>query len=156
MNVIESSRFGPLEYDSQQVITFPKGLPGFDTFTRYILFPLDQEQNLPFYLLHSVEDGELSFIVLDTLRFFPNYEVNLADEIVAQLQIDKPEDVLILTTVTVRGEWQKATTNLKAPLVINAVKRLGEQVVLDHSPYLIKQPLFKAQGDTSLRTREGV
>lgn len=158
MPVIHSARFGPLEYDPQQVITFPKGIPGFETFTQYILLPLDQEQSHPFYILHSVEDGELSFVVLDTLRFFPNYEIKLPDEVVEELQIEKPEDVVILSTVTVRGDWQRATTNLKAPLVINAVKQIGQQVVLEQSEYLIKQPLFETQGKTSPRprTQEGV
>lgn len=158
MNVIHSARFGPLQYDPQQVITFPKGIPGFDTFTQYILLPLDQEQSHPFYILHSVEDGKLSFMVLDTLRFFPSYEIKLADEVVEELQIEKPEDVLILSTVTVRGDWQTATTNLKAPLVINTVKRLGQQVVLDQSEYLIKQPLFEPKENNAhgSRAQEGV
>lgn len=158
MNVIQSARFGPLEYNPKQVITFPKGLLGFDHFTQYILFPLDGEQRIPFYVLHSVEEGELSFVVLDTLRFFPSYEIKLADEIVDYLQIEKPQDVLILTTVTVQGDWQVATTNLKAPLVINVVKQLGQQVVIDRSEYLIKQPLFetKEKKSQSPRTQEGV
>lgn len=158
MKVIQSTRFGPVEYDPQQVITFPKGLLGFDTFKRYILLPLDREQNVPFYILHSVEEGELSFVVLDTVRFFPGYVIELTDEIVNQMEIEKLDDVLILTTVTVQGDWQTATTNLKAPLVINAAKHLGQQVVIDRSEYLIKQPLFEVQVKKSLRPlrQEGV
>lgn len=147
MKVIHSPRFGQLHYEEEQVITFPQGLPGFETFTRYVLLPLDEQDEQPFYFLQSVEEGDLSFLVLNPLRFFPDYEVELSDAVVDKLQIEKPEDVSLFTTVTVRGALEEATTNLKAPLVINVPKRLGKQVVVENKDYLIKQPLFVSHNE---------
>jgi flagellar assembly factor FliW len=145
MNWIQSAQFGRIEYSDEQVITFPKGLPGFDTYTRFTLFPLSDQEELPFYFLQSVEEGDLGFLVLNPFQFFPDYELKLDDDVVEQLHIEKPEDVLVLTTVTVPDTLQRATTNLKAPLVINVPKRLAKQVVLENRNYLIKQPLFMTE-----------
>ena len=62
---------------------------------------------------------------------------------VGRLQLEEPSDAIVLTTVTVKGEIKDATTNLKAPLVINNNKQLGMQIVLDNKDYMIKQPLFQ-------------
>jgi flagellar assembly factor FliW len=43
----------------------------------------------------------------------------------------------------VKDDPQKATINLKAPLVINSKKKLAKQIILDDDNYQVKTPLFK-------------
>lgn len=140
---IQTVRFGEIEVAESQLITFLKGIPGFDEVKKYVLLPADESGESPFFFLQSAEKAEISFLLLDTFSFFNDYDVKLDDAVIEKLEIDKPEDVIVLTTVTVQGDLQQATTNLKAPLVINHTKLLGTQIVLDNRPYMIKQPLFK-------------
>ena len=61
---IINSRFGEISVNLENTINFPFGLLGFEGFKQYVLseFPGD---NLPgFKILQSVEDDELSFVVL--------------------------------------------------------------------------------------------
>lgn len=139
---IQTTRFGEIEIEESRVLTFVKGIPGFEELKKYVLLPADEKGETPFFFLQSIEIGEVSFFLLDTFAFFEEYDVKLEDPVLEKLEIEKPEDVIVLTTITVKGEFKDATTNLKAPLVINHNKQLGMQIVLDYKPYMIKQPLF--------------
>ncbi|MGB3259856.1 flagellar assembly protein FliW [Paenisporosarcina sp.] len=140
---IQTTRFGELEIADSSVITFNKGIPGFEESKKYVLIPADESGETPFFFLQSIDIEELSFFLVDPFMFFKEYEIKLGDQMVERLELESPADALVLTTVTANGELTDATTNLKAPLVINNNKQLGMQVVLDNKDYLIKQPLFQ-------------
>lgn len=140
---VQTARFGEIEVPETSVITFTKGLPGFEAYKDYVLFPADEKGETPFFFLQSVGKAEISFFLLDTFVFFNDYNIELDEQSVEKLGLEKPEDALILTTITVKGEIQNATTNLKAPFVINVKKQHGMQIVLEKNNYMIKQPLFK-------------
>lgn len=142
---IQTTRFGEIEVENSSVITFTKGIPGFDEFRKYVLVPADAEEETPFFFLQSMEAEEVSFFLVDPFAFFKDYDVKLADQMVERLQLEDPADAIVLTTVTVPGEMKDATTNLKAPLIINNRMQLGMQIVLDNKAYQIKQPLFQAE-----------
>lgn len=140
---IQTTRFGEIEVEDSQLITFIKGIPGFEEDKKFVLIPADEKGESPFFFLQSIDTADISFVLLDTFSFFKEYDVNLEDSVIEKLEIEKPEDVIVLTTVTVKGDLERATTNLKAPLVINHHKQLGMQIVLDQKQYMIKQPLFQ-------------
>ncbi|MGI2328496.1 flagellar assembly protein FliW [Planococcus sp. YIM B11945] len=140
---IQTERFGELELPENRVITFAKGIPGFEDYKEYVLLPADETGETPFFFLQSTEHAEVSFFLVDPFSFFEDYDVKLADQQVERLALEDPSDAIVLTTVTVKGEMKDATTNLKAPLVINNAQQLGMQIVLDNKTYQIKQPLFQ-------------
>jgi len=140
---IQTTRFGELEIADSRVITFNKGIPGFEESKKFVLIPADETGETPFYFLQSIDIEELSFFLVDPFTFFKEYDIKLDEQMVERLELESPTDALVLTTVTANVELTDATTNLKAPLVINTNKQLGMQVVLDNKDYLIKQPLFQ-------------
>ena len=140
---VQTERFGELEIADSRVITFNKGIPGFEDYKEYVLIPADEKGETPFFFLQSIEEEKVNFFLLDTFSFFKDYDLKIEDKTVVQLQIEEPTDVIVFTTITVKGEIKNATTNLKAPLVINTTKQLGMQIVLDNKNYLIKQPIFQ-------------
>lgn len=141
---IQTERFGELEIADNRVITFNKGIPGFEEYKKYVLIPADEEGETPFFFLQSIETVEVSFFLVDPFSFFKEYDIKLQEQMVERLELEEPTDAIVLTTVTVKGEIKDATTNLKAPLVINNNKQLGMQIVLDNKEYQIKQPLFQS------------
>ena len=140
---IQTTRFGELEIADSSVITFNKGIPGFEESKKYVLIPADEKGETPFFFLQSTEKEEVNFFLVDPFSFFAEYDIKLKDQMVEKLELENPTDAIVLTTVTAKGEIKDATTNLKAPLVINNSKQLGMQIVLDNKDYLIKQPLFQ-------------
>lgn len=140
---IQTTRFGEIEVEDSSVITFNKGIPGFEEYKKYALIPADEKGESPFFFLQSIEEVEVNFFLVDPFSFFKEYDIKLEDQMVDKLELNDPTDAIVLTTVTAKGEIKDATTNLKAPLVINNNRQLGMQIVLDNKDYLIKQPLFQ-------------
>ncbi|RNF38809.1 flagellar assembly protein FliW [Planococcus salinus] len=141
---IQTSQFGEIEIADDRVLSFAKGIPGFEDMKEYVLLPADEEGESPFFFLQSIESAELSFFLVDPFSFFKDYDIKLEEQLVERLELEEPTDAIVLTTVSVTGEMKDATTNLKAPIIINNTKKLGMQIVLDNKTYQIKQPLFQA------------
>lgn len=140
---VQTEQFGEVEIAEERVITFDKGIPGFEEVKDYVLIPADAEGESPFFFLQSVEHVEVSFFLVDPFTFFKDYDIKLEEQMVERLQLEEPTDAIVLTTVTVKGDISGATTNLKAPLVINNKKQQGMQIVLNNKDYAIKQALFQ-------------
>ncbi len=131
---------GEMEYEENNIITFNKGIPGFSDLKNFIL--LDLQEYEPFKLLQSLENDEISLIVTSPYEFFNDYEIKLSEETIKNLKIDSPEQVNIITTVTLNSDVKKITANLQGPIVINTSNNLGEQIILDNSKYKVKSPLI--------------
>jgi flagellar assembly factor FliW len=141
---LHTSRFGTLQIDEQTVYTFPKGLPGFEEETNFVIVAPKEEE--PFAFLQSVHNSELAFVIADPFLFYADYDFELSDSIVAELGIDSPAEVLVRSIITVPDELDKATINLVAPIIFNGPAMTAKQVVLGNTPYTTRHPLFAAAG----------
>lgn len=139
--IFESKLHGKIEYLEENIITLERELLGFEALKKFVL--VDFKEYEPFKLFHSLEDNEIGLIVVSPFEFFSEYEINLSEDLIERLQIKKPEDVMIFTTVNLNTNIQKVTTNLRAPIVINASNKMGEQIILENLEYDIKQPLME-------------
>ncbi|GAW92905.1 flagellar assembly protein FliW [Calderihabitans maritimus] len=138
---LETVRFGTLEVREEDMRFFPEGLLGFEELKEYALLPVPN--NPAFHWLQAAEEPSVAFLVADPFVFVPDYEVDLPEEVVGQLEIRDPKEVCVYAIVSVReGEPLRVTANLLAPLVINTRNRQGKQVILSDSPYGIQEPLF--------------
>jgi flagellar assembly factor FliW len=137
---LDTKFHGVREYKEEDVIIFSKGLPGFEEYKKFILFPV--EENDIFSILQAVEDEEVGIVTISPFVRFKEYEVKLSDEKLKDLKINSPEEVLVLNTVTLSTKTEDITTNLKAPIIVNIKEKLGEQIIIDNEKYLVKHPLF--------------
>lgn len=123
-------------------IFFPRGLPGLGG-KKYNL--LNLEGDSIFYYLQSAEEEQIALVLTDPFVFFPEYSVELGEEDLRELEAEKSEDLLVLTTVTFREEKEgegRMTTNLAAPIVFNLSKRLARQIITDDRLDQMRKPLF--------------
>ncbi|WMJ81303.1 flagellar assembly protein FliW [Clostridium sp. MB40-C1] len=132
---------GVREYEEKDVLTFKKGIPSFENLTKFIIFPI--EENEVFSVLHSIEDNAVGFIIMSPFDVMQDYEFKLDDELIKRLKIESSKDVLAISIVTLNSKVENITTNLCAPIIINIKEKLGEQIILNNEKYLIKHPLFK-------------
>jgi flagellar assembly factor FliW len=132
---------GEIEYKENEILTFNKGILGFSHLKKFIITELSGYE--PFELLHSLEDDEIGMIVVSPYEYYEDYEVRLNDETIENLCIKSPEEVRIITTVTLNSDPKKTTTNLQGPIVINTFNKSGEQIIIDNSKYKVKEPLMK-------------
>lgn len=132
---------GLREYSEEDIICFKNGLPGFENLKKYILFPI--EENELFNVLHSIEDDSVGLITVSPFNILKEYEFKLEDNILRELEISSPEEVIVINTVTLHSNVEKITVNMKAPIIININRKLGEQIILDNDKYHIKYPLIQ-------------
>jgi len=137
----KSSRFGMMEAQDDKILSFPRGLPGFEHLRRFVLLP--REKDGVFGWLHSVESETCAFLVTDPFLFYADYFVDIPERDVRELELAAAAQALVLVIVSVPGgNIREATVNLLAPLVINTEKRLARQVILHSSPFTTRHPLF--------------
>lgn len=141
-NIKIDTRFGELEVDPSQVITFPRGIPGFEKNTRWKLFhEMNQDGgwlNGVVVYLQSLDEGDVSLPLTDPTLFGFNYDLVLTDSEVAELGLKDPGDILVMTTLSVKNAVQGAHppalsdlyVNISAPILINVKSRIGMQKVL--------------------------
>ncbi len=137
---LETRYFGKIEINENEIVHFPQGLPGFMDKKDYYLMAYDEE--LPFFVMQSIDEQELAFITIPPWHIFKNYEFELSDQVQELLEIKSSDDVLVLVIGTIPGKVSEMTVNLAAPLVINHRKRLGKQLILDREDYPVRQPVF--------------
>lgn len=132
---------GIKEYSEEEIITFSKGIPGFEQLKKFILFQI--QENEYFQVLHSVEDDRIGVIVINPFDFQFNYEIDIDDNTIDALHIKNEQEALVINTVTLSSDIKNITVNLRAPIIINKRERLGEQIILEDSNYAIKHPLIQ-------------
>lgn len=137
---ITSSRLGEIEVDDKDVITFASGLPGYEEEKSFVIIPVAEKS--PFYYLQAVNNPDLCLVLCIPFVFFPDYEVELPDEIVADLEADGGEELAVYAVVTVPENFKEATANLLAPVIVNARNRKGIQYVPVKSQYQLKHRIF--------------
>ncbi|AYE33448.1 flagellar assembly protein FliW [Clostridium septicum] len=131
---------GKIVYSESDIINFEKGIPGFDNLKKYVIKEVEETN---FSLLQSIEDSDLAFIITSPFSVEENYEIKLSEEIIKNLHVQSPNDVMLYVIVTLNSDVSKATVNLKAPLIINIKDRNGEQFIVDREEYKIRHPLSK-------------
>lgn len=116
-----------VEVDPQSVITFPRGIPPFDDCQHYKLFHEEGKESV--FWLQSLDDAEVLFSLTDPDLLKLSYEVSLSDDEQKLLDIT-PGDELLLSVIVYKDDDNAAgslNVNARAPIVINASKRLGLQ-----------------------------
>ena len=122
-------------------VTFKKGLPGLDEYKDYEIQEIEGGEE--FKLLQCNEKKELGLVIISPFQVEKEYEIKITDEIIKNLRITSPEDVLVYSTVTLNSDPKKITANLRAPILINVHTGLAEQLITENEKYKIKHPIFK-------------
>jgi flagellar assembly factor FliW len=143
-NIKVDTRFGELDVDPSQLITFPRGIPGFEKSTMWKLFhEIDEQGNWVSGVvvhLQSIDDGEVSLSLTDPTLFGFNYNLMLTDNEAAELKLEDPNDVLVLIGLSAKDTAQKdgrkavaanVYANISAPILINTKSRIGIQKTLN-------------------------
>ena len=142
---VMTRRFGELEVADNDIITFPRGILGFEEVRQYILL----EGSGPFGFLQAIEEPDLTFVVVDPRTIVPEYKIEVPRQGVEEIGIEDANEAVVLTIVTIPAEPRKMTINLQAPLLINSSNRLAKQVVLTDHGYDLRYPVFGTVGQSA-------
>jgi flagellar assembly factor FliW len=122
-------------------------LAGFPEMRRFALARLDDSGLV--CNLRSIDDPELSFIVVPSGPFFNEYSPEINDQVLAELRVDDPDELIALLVVTIGETSDTATANLLAPVLVNLRTRLAGQYLLDDVDLPMRAPLSPASAGSS-------
>jgi flagellar assembly factor FliW len=131
--------FGTFEISSDQVVTFPSGVPGFEECRRFVV--LSAPDIAPMQCLHAVEGPATSFLVVDPRQVLPDYRAVLTPTDLMRLGAGEDHALLLWLAVVSIDPEGTAFVNLRAPIVINPERMLGYQVMPHNSLYPLRHPL---------------
>ncbi len=132
--------FGEVTYEASDIIYFQEGLYGFDEAKRFLLLEILET---PYRSLQSLDIEGLAFTVTTPFAFCEEYEFEISERVVQQIEIESLDDLDIYSTIVLHEPLIESTLNLKAPMIINTKKNLGKQVILNED-YPIKYKFLTA------------
>ena len=103
--------FDNLVYSEDDVVSFPQGIPGFEEHRKFII--LSVPEYAPFEWLVCVDGSKLRFAVINPLLFKPDYSPAMTRAHIADLGLEKPDDVLMYAIVTIRENPLESTANFR-------------------------------------------
>jgi flagellar assembly factor FliW len=132
---LPGTRFGTIEFDGNEVLQIDGGLVGLPELSRFVLF--EAKPGSPFSWMQSLDDPSMAFLVTEPGRYVADYEAAVSQ------RFNGIDDAVVLATATVPpGRPNDTTLNLSGPIVLDAVTRIGKQMVLEDAAYTTRYRVF--------------
>lgn len=138
--LIQTTRFGQVQFQGEDLLTFPEGILGFSDLKKFVL--LDDPNDDIFAWLQSCDEPAVAFPVLEPELFSDTYKVTLAKADLDVLKLQNMQGARLFCIITIPDDPTQMTANMKAPVVINIAQKLARQCVLQDNHLAIREPIF--------------
>ncbi|MEO8410114.1 MAG: flagellar assembly protein FliW [Propionivibrio sp.] len=128
---IDIERFGlkDVAIDPETLFTFPQGIAGFESCTRFKLF--NEEGKSTVFWLQSVDDPAVSFPIVTPDAHAIEYQIELSDADCELLGLTSADDATVFVIVyRNEAEGGKIAANARSPVILNLNTRKGMQKIL--------------------------
>lgn len=132
----------PAEITVSEAVTFPDGIPGFESCRRWVV--MAAEGSTPLRRLHALDGVGASFLAIDPRMVLEGYRCELSASDRHRLGAGDDEPLLWLALVMVE-ESGAVTVNLRAPIVINPGTMRGQQVLPHDCLYPLRHVLVDGE-----------
>jgi flagellar assembly factor FliW len=132
---IQTQYFGNISCSEKELIHFSDGLFGFTHLKNYV--PLAFQDNSDALIcLQSVEDFQVSFILMNPFQLYADYAPVLSEEDKRLLGVSpRGDEVSYYIICVIHDSIDESTVNLKCPIAVNVENREARQVILDNPLY---------------------
>ena len=137
---LETERFGEVSYSQEEILSFPRGIPAFETNHSWILIGRDDSA---IKWLQSLDDPELALPVTSPDAIQPDYNARIPDDELQLIGSKNYSDLALLIVVSIpeAAPWNM-TANLRAPILINLKTHKAVQVIALNEEYPIRHIVF--------------
>ena len=131
---VQTKWFGEIEVSEDKIITFDKGIIGFEDWKKYTLvYDAEKEENISIIWLPVMKP---EFV-------YETYDPVVEDELLKSLGDDIQDDnIRVYCALTVPQDITKMTINLKAPIIVDFDTMKGIQLIADNSEYQVRYPIY--------------
>jgi len=142
---VKTAHLGNIEADESRIIEIKGGILGFEDQTRFIM--IEDKESMPFMWLQSLDRESTAFFVINPFLVVPRYIPEISENDGQNLELDGPEQAMVVVIATVRRDPFRISINLRAPVIINPEKRIARQIVLENPQWGIQH--FLGEGNTA-------
>lgn len=124
------------------VLQIKSPILGFESLQSVVLKEMDEL----FSTLHTTNDNEISFTVLNPFRLMDTYDIEIPDSIKLKLDISDETPIAVYCMVVTQDPIENSVVNFLAPIIVNTEKKLLAQVTLkpqDYNHLGIQDPISK-------------
>lgn len=139
--IINTTRFGELQINENDVLAFNDGILGFENLKKFIV--VDPGDSTLILWLQAVDQGDVAFPIIEPQIFKPDYVAKLLPIDMDAIDLESINEAKIYTILTIPQDLTKMSANLKAPIVINNKKNTAKQVVLQDSKLPVQFEMYK-------------
>jgi flagellar assembly factor FliW len=137
MELVFTKNFGEIKYETDKLITFPAGLPGYPDDRRYLMMDME-ETGGTFFWLQSVDDGEVCFPLMDVYKAIPDYDPHVDPDELSDLGEIANDSLVVYNIAVIPEDIGQTRVNLRAPVIINLDTRRGKQVICANEDYAVR------------------
>lgn len=138
---METRDFGEISISEEDTISFISGIYGFDDYKKYIILKDSPEDDIMF--LQSLDNMELSFVLIDPYAVFIDYNPTLNEDDLCELNSTGTE-LKFLVIAIIKENIKESVVNLKSPIAINPKNRTAKQVILQNE-YPLRYNIMSAE-----------
>lgn len=120
---------------------FDNGIPGFEHLQQFVLSEVEGE--MPVRLMQSVEDENIAFLIASPFYFYRDYEWDLPDSVMQELELTDEKDVEVWSIITFNKDPKMSTINLLAPIILNTASKRGKQHIIHEHAFSSRAPLYQ-------------
>lgn len=125
--MIIESRLGKRDVDENKIISFPRGIIGFEELRQFALLRINE--NSPLLILQSIENALMGLLVADPFYFVQGYNPQLTEVGKSLLKKEDFSSLAVLVSATIpQGKPEETALNLLGPFFINEELKVGVQV----------------------------
>lgn len=136
--------FGEVDIDDSKMLTFEEGIIGYPYMQHYfIIYDSERKKKSEISWLQSVEEPTFALPIINPLLVMPNYNPNVADEILSTLGECDEEGYLVFSTIRVPSDLTQMSVNLSAPIIINPKTGKCCQVIIENASYPVRFPVYE-------------
>lgn len=137
---LDSRLFGPIDYEPDDIIHFPNGLPSFNDEHQFLLIPMDSSSSSPL-CLQSITTPALTFILMNPFSLCPSYAPVLHPNERKDLGVSHDENLCFYVLCAMRRPVHTSTVNMKCPIVLNPDTKTAFQIILETDQFHMRHPL---------------
>ena len=142
---LQTKFFGQVEYEPEEIVSFPVGPFGFEEEHQFLILPFEGGAG-SLLCFQSVQTPALAFVAMSPFSLLPDYDPVLQPQELDALGVKDSHELGYYVLCVVKKPVADSTVNLKCPVVVHPVTRVARQVILDTDRYEMRHPLSQFGG----------
>lgn len=141
--LVKTKYFGEVDLNEEKILTFDGGIIGFEYLKKFtLIYNNENEDASAITWLQSIEEPTVALPVISPFCIMEDYNPLVEDDVLLPLGKLDEANTAIFLTLTIPSDLTKMTTNLKAPIVINAETKKGCQLIAENQDYVVKYNIY--------------